>query len=34
MSIKHDMISKHLAVPIISPNNNFAFYDELQKNND
>ena len=25
---------KDLAVPITSPNNNFAFYDELQKSND
>ena len=27
-------IPKDLAVPITSPNDNFAFYDELQKSND
>ena len=39
MSIKHDInaalwIPNDLAVPITSSNDNFAFYDELQKNND
>ena len=39
MSIKHDInaalwIPNDLAVPITSPNDNFAFYDELQKSND
>ena len=27
-------IPKDLAVPITSPNDNFAFYDKLQKSND
>ena len=27
-------IPNDLAVPITSPNDNFAFYDELQKSND
>ena len=45
MSITHDMgelfrfnaalwIPNDLTVPITSPNDNFAFYDELQKSND
>jgi hypothetical protein len=28
------MDTEDLAVPITSPNENFAFYDELQKSND